>query len=204
MSTDSLVTIPGALLILQFCLMTILFVGVAILSRGFVASHGIRNQEARNPAPHYFWIIVFALLTIAPIFFSGKFSETWSPMLGHSFTPGFDIQTVKFFVFILDVMLPTLLIVRTGGWKSSPFGAVLFSIPAFAVLLRESGFRVGFYTLFIVIVYGVGLWFERNGKASYEKRDRLELDIALWVVGAGMLALTTVIGLLTRPVTVSP
>jgi len=199
MADDLLITLPSALLILQFCMMLILFIGVMILSHGYIPSHGIRDQAAINPAAHLFLIITFAVLTMAPLFFTGKFSDTWSPVFGAHSEVQLKLENVKLWIFASDIVVPAVLVARTRGWKASPFTSVVFSIPAFAILLRESPLRVGTYTLAISAVYGLGLWWERASHvARIEYRDRAQFEIALWTVGVMMLALTTLIGVLTR------
>jgi hypothetical protein len=193
MTDDVQVTIPGALLILQFCLMIIMFLGVWIRV-------GERSHERyANTSSLFFTIIVFAIATIGPIFFTGKFGDTWSVIYGAGNFTGTGLETTKNIIFILDIFISSLMIIRTGGWKLSPFLSILFSLPAFAILLRETGGRVAIYTLLIAAFFGCGLWRDRVYRNQPDERyERKEDDVATWVVAISMLILTTVIGVLTR------
>lgn len=188
-------TVSAALLVFQFCFGAILAVGVWIISRGYNPEHGIRIQRAKNPTSLLFLIIAVTFATIGPILVTSALAVTWAPAYGASIHGGLSIDGVRSWVFALDIVMVSLIISKTGGWKASPFPALNFSLPAIAILLGDSGLKVAIYTASVAFLYGASLAHSRGGRVG---EARGEDDLALWVVTILALALTTTIGVLTR------
>jgi hypothetical protein len=190
-------SIPAALLVFHIAFCLILAFGIWVLSKGYNPNHSIRTQRARNPAPFFVWFILIVFAPILPIIFSDAFASSWTPTYGAHIRAGLPIDGVKAWVFIVDILIVSVLIFRTGGWKASPFPSLNFSIPAIAILLGDSGSMVAAYTGLVAIIYGGSLGYARlRGRVFLS--DRPEDDVALWILSIAALALTTTIGVLTR------
>jgi hypothetical protein len=170
---------------------------VSILSKGYNPEHGIRIQAAKNPTSLLFLILIVTFITLGPVLLTDSFAATWGPVYGGTPHLGLSVGAVKLWVFLIDIFIISWMTVKTGGWKTSPFPSLTFSIPAIAILLSESAARVIIYTSLISLIYGVSLLYpmRRFGDAS---ASRAEDDIALWVVTVLTLVLTTLIGIYTR------
>jgi len=190
-------TVSGALVVFQFFIAFILSIGIAITSRGYNPEHGIRIQSAKNPVVILFLILISTFITLGPILVTDSFAATWGPAYGATSHFGLGIGSVKLWVFVVDILMTSWIISKTGGWKFSPFPALPFNIPVIAILLGESGIRVGVYVCLISSIYGLSLFIGRSHFAGV-KAGRAEDDVSLWVVTVLALTLTTLIGVLTR------
>jgi hypothetical protein len=190
-------TVSAALLVFQFFFSAILAIGVSIISRGYNPHHGIRIQRARNPTSLLFLILAITFATIGPILATNSFATTWTPVYGAALHGGLPVDAVKAWVFVLDLALVSVIIGKTGGWKASPFPSLNFSIPAIAILLGDSGFKVAIYTTLLALIFGGSLAYSRSQGLASES-GRSEDDVALWVVAVSALALTTAIGVFTH------
>ena len=196
---NAALTVSGALVVFQFFIALILSIGVAITSRGYNPEHGIRIQAAKNPVVILALILISTIITLGPILATDSFAATWGPAYGATSHFGFSIDHVKLWVFVVDILMISWIISKTGGWKSSPFPALPFNIPVIAILLGESGLRVGAYVCLISAIYGLSLYIGRSHFVG-TRSGRAEDDVSLWVVTVLALTMTTLIGVFTRHV----
>ncbi|RUL68348.1 hypothetical protein [Dyella choica] len=194
---DASLTISAALLAFQFFFNLILALGIWILARGYNPTHGIRIQRALNPASFFFLFLVIFFVTMGPILMTRSFASMWLPTYGANIHSGLSTDGVKAWVFIVDILIVSTIILKTGGWKVSPFPPLNFSVPAIAILLGDSGGMVAVYTCLLAVIYGGSLASSRRFGGS-GIAGRVEDDVALWIVTTAALALTTTIGVFTR------
>src|SRR5690242_20060850 len=122
-----LLSIPTALLVFHVAFCLILAFGIWILSKGYNPNHGIRVQRARNPASFFVWFALIVFAPTLPNLFSGALATSWSPAYGAHIHEGLPVDGVKPWVFVIDILIVSVLIFRTGGWKASPFPSLNFS-----------------------------------------------------------------------------
>jgi len=186
--------IIAAALVMQFCLSAILTVGTV----------WIRRQES-NQFQFYIdspdigryasILLVFALITIGLLVFSDQFSDLWRPMSG---AVNFSIirwSHALFIVFTLNIICTAVLVYLSGGSYRSPFTPVFFILPAMAFFLRESMHRVVFYSAAIGLVFLVTI-----GTPDRDPEHQIVPTGAYLFVSLACLALSVVIGYLTRPI----
>ena len=188
-------SLTAALLAFQFSLGFILAVGTVILSKGYNPNHSFREQTAPNPSS-LLYLIVFSFILIGPILATTPLAATWTPVYGASIEGVLSIHGTRLLTFLVDIFLVSIIIGKTGGWKASPFTALVFNIPAIAILLKDSAFNVTLYVVVIALAFGGFLAYSRH--IGRNLNERPEDDAALWVVTILSLVLTTAIGVFTR------
>ncbi len=133
------INLTNAFVITQFFLLVITFVGIVVLQRG-------ENQLTRMPGTPrpasrlFFPVFGFALLTLGILVFTEDVLLFSKPVFGNLDFPSISKPTAFFLEFVLNLLGAAILIVVTGGSRDSPFGAILFALPAlsiFLILLRQ-------------------------------------------------------------------
>jgi hypothetical protein len=188
------VNVAGATLVVQFCLLTIIVLGIAC------------HRETESPRPElnrlkergYRLAACLALFSILLIALTDDFYTVWSPITGDLQLPTLGRGGVFLFIFGMDIVACMILIAWTGGTRSSPYTAVLFLIPALAMFLREPPIKFFIYSTVVGIYYLVTCRPELAGRVhmGWEKDGTV---YAHRVVNIGCLILATVTGYITRP-----
>jgi hypothetical protein len=183
--------------------LAIAYIALEILGRGFNGKLTTRGSHSTL----VFWL----LLTIVVIVMGEDLYAQWSPVLGDVELPSIPREAAFVAVFILDIIFVTILILRTGGAKASPFTSILFLLPTLAIFLREPAGR------FLAYSIGVGLIYVSMLKVSYSatgrlgnhppsaripadgQADEVTHDWATRWTNIACLALATLIGYITQP-----
>ncbi len=193
-------TLAGASIVIQVFLLSISFVTLKLLSKSY---------KARAAAiASYSSLVVWLLLALVVILMGEDLLSQWGPLLGKLSPPPIPRDFAFMAVFILDIIFVTVLILRTGGTKLSPFTSVMFLLPSLAIFLREPVGRFLFYSLAVGVVYVVLLRstlksqttdFDRSGYDAPSRSDEQVDDRATIWTNITCLALATLIGYITQP-----
>jgi hypothetical protein len=116
--------------------------------------------------------------------------------LGSSSQAGIPWSIALGIVFIVDIVWITVLVSKTGGSQTSPFGPVYFLLPALAIFLREPVPRVVFYVIVIGIAFTINVF---SITESGEARGGARRIPAYIFVSLACLVLGAYIGTVTRP-----
>lgn len=175
------VNITGAALISQFSIIVIMFIGTAIADK----------------VTHLFFIILLlAISSIGCLVFTDEFSKIWSPMLNNLSIPNLYWSKALMIVFLLNILCAFVLVMATGGSKSSPFTPLYFLFPPLAIFLREPLLNIVVYVLLISTLFTIKL------RVIYTQNTYAEVNRntgAFWFVSVACFLLTTFIGYVTRP-----
>lgn len=195
-------TLAGASIVIQVCLLFITYIALYLLSKSY---------SARGAAiDSYSSLVAWLLLTLVTIVMGEDFYAMWGPILGSLSFPKIPRDYAFFAVFILDIIFTTILILRTGGTKKSPFTSVLFLLPSLAIFLREPVSRFLFYSVAVGLVYVIALRtvsrvklkdFDRGAYVASPLRSRADEAVddraTVWT-NITCLALVTLIGYITH------
>ena len=190
-------TLTSAFLLTQFILLLIVYVGIIALRRG-EKSYSLFSDNLRLATRNLPLIVLgFGLVTLACLAFTEGFFLLSRPVLGGLDLPSFTRGDAFLAVFVLDIAGAGFLMATTGGSKESPFAAVLFTLPALSIFLRESPTRFFIYTGLSVALL---LVFQRPRDSARSAVDNPKHMFAFQFVTLGCLALMSVVGYVTRPV----
>jgi hypothetical protein len=199
-STIQPATIAGASIVIQTCLLFIAFGTLWLLSKSYTARAAAKNS--------YSALVAWLLATLIVLLLGEDLYATWGPILGRISIPNVPRDYSFFAVFVLDIVFATVLILRTGGAKKSPFTSILFLLPSLAIFLREPVGRFLFYSLAVGFVYVVLLRkslrtlhadFDRSEYDAPTKADEAVDDKATVWANISCLTLATIIGYITQP-----
>lgn len=189
------VNLTTAFVITQFFLLIIVFSGILLLSMGernlpTFSSHP-RHATRRYP----FLFAGFALVTIGLLIFSEDVMSYSRPVFGDVQLPSIARNNAFFLVFSTDILGAANLIFLTGGAKDSPFSAILLTLPALTIFLREPPERLLGYTVTTALLFLC----IRSDASWRTTRENPHQRIAHTLVTLGCLALSTLVGYATRP-----
>ena len=189
-------TLTTAFLITQFFLLVIVYLGIVALMYGErrFSPYSDNPRPATRKLPSH--VLGFALITLACLAFSQDFIALSKPAFGDVVFPALARDDAFLIVFLLNIVGAALLMGMTGGSKDSPFSAVLFTLPALAIFLREDPARFFIYTGLAVILF---LLLRNAGTMGRAVLENPKLQLAFQVVTLGCLALSTLVGYATRP-----
>ena len=194
-------TIASASIVIQICLLIIAYGALGLLSMS--KSFGVQARSS------YSTLVVWLLMALVLLVMGEDLYATWGSILGQVTLPTVPRNYTFLAVFVLDIVFLTILVLRTGGTRNSPFTSVLFLLPALAIFLREPAWRFLSYAVVVGMIYAMLLrtriqqYDERLYRASFEdseKRDLLYADRAAVWTNLTCLALATLIGYITRPI----
>ena len=146
--------------------------------------------------------------------FSEDFYASWGGILGDVTLCTIPRGLSFPFVFGVDILFVTVLIMKSGGVKRSPLTSVLLLRPTLAIFLHEPRTRFLIYSGICAFIYSVALKFELEmhmksfgetallHRSSYESPARQDQRAEDWAVLWGnlaCLALATLIGFITAP-----
>ena len=186
--------LTNAFVITQFFLLVITFIGIVVLQRG--ENHLTRMPGTPRPASRLFYpAFGFALLTIGILVFTEDVLLFSKPVFGDLEFPSIGRPMAFLLVFVFDLFGAAILIRVSGGSRDSPFGAILFALPALSIFLREPptrffGNTIGAAVLFLLVQSDDerGIFSENpNYKSAFT-----------WVTLL-ILGLSTLVGYATRP-----
>jgi len=188
-------TLTTAFLFTQFVLLVIVYIGIIALRTG-EKKYSLFSDNPRLATRNLPSLVLgFGLVTLACLAFSQGFFLLSKPILSWLEISALSRADAFLGVFILDIIGAGLLVAVTGGSKESPFAAVLFTLPALSIFLRESPTRFFIYTGLAVVLL---LLFQRprgSGRATVENPKHM---LSFQLVTLGCLALISIIGYATR------
>lgn len=187
------VNIVAAALIIQFSLMLIFAFSALFL--GAKRKHYMGEPEPATYRGLSGIVLLFSLATIGLLFFSDEFSNVWKPLFQDFDFSGIKWSHALFSIFILDIVWVSIMVGKTGGSVVSACSPIYFILPALAIFLRETSFRIIIYAFLVILSYTWNLIY--NFRDYDENKDSSKL--AYWGVSVASLILTTLIGYLTRP-----
>lgn len=139
-------------------------------------------------------ILLLLLASVAVLLSTESLSAIWINLFKDTTFVGIPDKKATLFVFIIDILITSLLILLTGGGTSSPFQPIFFLIPTLALLLYESTPRVLLYSALVtgcfIALSSAGdriHWYEASGTRR-----------AYGFVSVACLGLAVLIGVLTR------
>jgi hypothetical protein len=189
------VNLTTAFVITQFFLLIIVFSGIVLLSMGEknLSTFSLRPRQMTRRYPFLF--AGFALVTIGLLIFSEDVMSYSRPVFGDVQLPSITRNNAFLLVFSTDILGAANLIFLTGGAKDSPFSAILLTLPALAIFLREPperllGYAVTTALLFLCL---------RSDASERTRRGNPHQRIAYTLVTLGCLGLSTLVGYATRP-----
>ncbi len=188
------VNITAAVFIIQISFAFIAATG-AFLTRGLQLTPFYR--EGRRRVPYLLVIILLnALITIGCLILSDEFAPLWHPTLG-PYLPYGGVQWpyAILIMFILDILLVTFMVARTGGSSASPFCPMYSILPVLAIFLKEPLGHIALYLALVVVLF---LMFLRYYTVDQPQTSRRLAAYAF--VSIASLLLATYIGYVTRPV----
>lgn len=145
------------LLVLQFLLAAVVWVGSAPLER-FCLDRGPKWLQRELTR------IVLPLLMIVAglLFFSRPLSPVWGPALGLEGLSGFPAELGRGSFLVLNLVVTAILMHATGGTRHSPFTPLLPVVPLLGWAAGLSAVEVG------AAVAGAGLllWVGRRGRGK--------------------------------------
>ena len=194
------ITLSGASIVIQVFLLLISYIALWLLSRSYPSRETAKDS--------YSILIVWFLVALVLILFAEDLYATWGGILGELTLPTIPRASSFLAVFFLDIIFVTILILRTGGTKQSPFTSVLLLLPSLAIFLREPRERFLMYSIACGIIYAVTLRISLSGSRKHLDRssfdtqsredDKAEDWSTLWT-NLSCLALATLIGFITAP-----
>jgi len=188
------INLTNAFVVTQFFLLVITFVGIAVLHRG--EARITRMLGEPRPASRLFYpVFGFALLTIGILVFTEDVLLFSKPVFGDLDFPSISKSTAFALVFSLNLVGAAALIIGTGGARESPFGALLFILPALAIFLRETPGRFISYTIAAAILFLIVQYDE----VAHDYKENTNYRKAFAWVTLLCLALSTLVGYATRP-----
>lgn len=188
-------------MITQFSILLIFGVGLLIVRWGEESASHHYPRSAR-----FLWIVFgFTLLTLGVLFAAEDFARIWKPVFGQPSMSGLSLNEALGIVLTCDAVCSALLIYHTHGSMTSPFSPVLFAIPALAIFLRQPPGYVIYYAILVTALFTILIPMYQTYEQSritlpYETAEEgCARGILFWFVAVAVFALTTYIGLITRP-----
>lgn len=182
----STVNLTAAALVTQFLYLVILWIGIALQPRS--EHRHVERHRAMWPL-----LVTIAILSLAPIVFSRDMTALSQSVFGNVSLGLLDSQTSMQLMFLANISGTTTLVGLTGGARQSPFASSLLMIPALAIFLHETYFRVIGY----VLLTSVGVLMTVGPAERPEHPDSGK--IAFLFVTLATLALGTFTSWVTRP-----
>ncbi|MES2365127.1 MAG: hypothetical protein V4563_04480 [Pseudomonadota bacterium] len=189
------INLTNAFVVTQFFLLVITFVGIAVLQRG--ENQLTRMPGTPRPASQLFYpVFGFALVTVGILVFTQDVLLFSRPVFGDLDVPGIGKSTAFLLVFVFDLLGAAILIKVTGGSGESPFSAILFTLPALSIFLREPPSRFFGYTIGAALLFLLVQSSDERGIFSNNPKYK---NAFVWVT-LMILALSTLVGYATRPI----
>lgn len=180
------------MLLTQVVLVIIVAAGVAMLRAGERRSSRIfGGDRVTDGIPSA--MVLFALVSVGLLLLTLGSPLLSAAVLRHSSVFTVNRPLAFFLVSVLNLLLATWLIVRTGGYGESPFGIMLFALPAFAMFLPlpAAGFIVYACVAGLLLILLVRVDPGTIARNPHHKG-------AFAVVNTGCLGLLAVIGYVTH------
>lgn len=194
-------TLAGASIVIQIFLLLISYVALILLSKSYAGREVTRRS--------YSTLVAWILITLVLLLMGEDLYATWEAILGSISLPTVPRNYSYLAVFFIDIIFVTILILRTGGTKNSPFTSILFLLPTLAIFLREPTGRFLSYAITVGIVYAALLRkrlyvpiadFDRSEYDGPSKSDQAIEDWATIWTNISCLVLATLVGYITRPI----
>ena len=192
----SAATLTTTLLFTQFVLLLIVFFGILVLRTGEQRFTSFSAEVYPITGTLSAWVFGFTMVTFACLVFSQDFVLLSQPMFGDIRVPAWSRESAFLAVFVLDILGAGLFVAATGGAKDSPFAAVLFTLPALSIFLRETPLRLGIYTGLVAMLF---LVFSKPYDSRHPVLVNINYILAFRLVTLCCLALTSLVGYVTRP-----
>jgi hypothetical protein len=174
-------TLAGASVVIQVCLLFIAYVALHLLAKSYTA----RAQAKAS----YSTLVGWLLLTLVLLMVGEDQYAIWGPILGAIVLPTVPRDYSFLVVFVLDIIFVSVLIIRTGGSKRSPFTSrfLFYSIlvgTTYVLILRRS-------------MKVTDADFDRSEYAAPSRADEQVDDRATIWTNVSCLVLATLIGYIT-------
>lgn len=178
---------------------------LGIMSIGaYLIRHTIDNPR-HTGRPRFLtspWILALALLSVGMLVTSDAFSGVWAPLLNYPVGSLMSWSTALFWVFILDIVVQTILVVGTGGGRDSPFQPIYFLLPTLAIFLHEPDGRVVTYLALVAVSFSISMAYmspiSMVQAMEMDRDEEFRWRRAYWFVSLASFVLATSIGLMTR------
>jgi hypothetical protein len=186
-------TIIAAAVVMQFFLVAIAAVGAYLIDKAVRSTS--RFYENPTSVGKQAWVIVgFAILTLGPLVLSDGFAGSWLALSYPASISVIKWHHALIFVFLVDIVFTLILVRQTAGSDRSAFTALYFILPSLAFFLREPPKLIVGYVVLVALCFSFGLIGEER-----LMRDPPKTKLPFWLVSMLCLALSLMIGLLTRP-----
>ncbi len=190
------INIAGATLLINFFILVILFIGIFIINGEIESIDTSKkiDEEKRNIHQIRLSPVIWGfILTFPALFISESMFKIWQPLFQGLSIPTVSTHNSVFYVFIINLILASYLVWRSGGVQNSPFTSVLFTIPALAIFLRLQPYVFIICTAYVACIYLFTLY-------GFSDKKSLNAKHANAVVNILCLILTTFTGYITMPV----
>jgi hypothetical protein len=190
-------TLTTAFLFTQIVLVFIVLLGIGALRNGEKSFSPYSDNPRLATRKLPWFVAVFFVITIACFMLSEDYVGLSRPAFGDVVFPALVRSDAFLIVFLFDIVGAGFLIWLTGGSRESPFSAVLFSLPALSIFLRETPARFGLYTYLVVVAF---LFVSRSTAAGKSMQENPRYLLAFQLVTLGCLFLSSLVGYATRPI----
>ena len=180
-------SIIGTAIFAQVCLLVIVWIA-AILIKFYEPRRYSAVEESVTLS--IFSSSLLMLIMLILLFITDGYIPIWSPVMKSFSFVGLNWSKVLLWVWIVDILLVSYFVRRTGGSKESPYTTLLFVFPPIAMLLHESLSRVSIYTALVVIFFSLLL--------TEGKEKSTSAQPAFWWVSVASFLLTTSVSYMTR------
>ncbi|WP_211445115.1 hypothetical protein [Collimonas humicola] len=190
----------GATIAIQLVTLVIIAIGSSIMKTGLPGVSVYDNAYPRLVYQKVDALIVwFALSSFVIIVMSEQFLPVWKPIMGD--LPMRPILKEFSFpiLFVLDLGFVGVLILVTGGAKSSPFTSILGMLPGLAIFLRQPP---ELFLTYAVLAGSLFYGLSSNKLVGFEQEKNPKYTLSFRTVNILCLVLSTAIGYATRPIPV--
>lgn len=191
----------AAALVTQLFILLIICLGALILRFGEPPYSRYHERPGLTTASFAWTTLLLAIASMGALLFSEEYASTYQPLFGHLILPTMLSTNALAIMFVSDIIALGFLISLTGGSRASAFSPILFSLPSFAIFLREPLGRIVVYAALITILFTLQMFaFKAVYKGEYQDRPESQRAdaFAFWAVAFATLVLTTAIGYGTR------
>lgn len=174
-------------LVAQVLLLVVILIGIVTIRERQSPALASNNKKI------LLLTIVCFLLTVALLALSDQVVPSWGRAFG-GVSLSIKTPRVLLLIFSINIILITRLVALTGGSRVSPFSPLFFTLPAIAILLRESSWHLVLYASFIALMFW---WCLENPRQVLESTE-VATHRSYVIVSVACLVLTTILAIVTR------
>jgi hypothetical protein len=182
--------IPAAV-ITHFAVLAIVLIGT--LTRPRISEEDRiwdRTRQFSKKGPIFEFLAGTAIVSFLIFGVTDVYSALWVPLLRDVQFSGIPSGTTLYWVWLFDIFLLGILVLYTGGSRTSPFTPLFFVFPTLAIFLHESGSRLIQYTALVAFLFTVSIKSKEEDPPS---------KLSFWFVSVLSFLLTVATGFFTRP-----